>query len=710
MSNILHSDIQSFLLQLALLLFIAKTLGRLFTRWGQPSVLGEILAGVILGPSCLAYLWPEAGAVLELSTPAQAHMVEAVSLVGVLFLLFVTGLEIDFGLIRRQYRQALGVALGGLIVPLLAGYLLGHYLPESLLSSPDKRVLTSLFLSIALAISAIPVIARVLLDLGLMRRNVAQILFASAMIDDAVGWILLSAVIGLASEGVVSFSTVGGSIVSVVGFVLFSITVGRYLVVKFFDFLFDRGGLEAAFPYVVSLIFLWSAISQSLHLEAMFGAFMLGVIFALTPKLHGDSLRFLEVITHQFLAPLFFALAGLRLDLSVMANPSLAYGGILILIVAISSKLFGVYITARLLGRVGHWPALFFGSGLNARGSMGIIIASIGLSLSILTQELYSLIVMMALVTSVLAPPLLRFTVRKIEPDAEELERLRREELEKDMFFSSVRRVLVPLRLRTGGAPSDWSINEISLINKLSENSSRDVTLLSVVGDGMESAGQQFLDSVSGSIRTQSVVRKTVTGKDAGDMIIDEANKGYDLVVLGSNKGTNTSSKTVFNPLIDWVIRMTACPVVLVQGELPKNTNLDLRVLVPTNGSLAARRAAELSFSFLSGENAKLYFLKVIEEMSEHSGDSRVKRQLVFGREVLEELENFASAHNLKAKSEIRVGPDPESVILETLVRYNIDLLVLGTRVRVGGEKLYLGPRVERILSEAPCPVIVVNF
>ncbi|HEV2736481.1 MAG TPA: cation:proton antiporter, partial [Longimicrobiaceae bacterium] len=193
-----HHDVLVLVIQIALLLFVARALGEIAQRLKQPAVVGEILAGILLGPSLLSGFFPVLGEWIVPHSRTQGYLLEVVSLFGAMFLLLITGLETDLRLIRRQARTAMGASLGGILVPFGLGYALGSYLPTSLLADPERRLVFALFIATALSISAIPVIAKVLMDLKLMRRDVGQAILAAGMTDDAIGWMLLSVVLGLA--------------------------------------------------------------------------------------------------------------------------------------------------------------------------------------------------------------------------------------------------------------------------------------------------------------------------------------------------------------------------------------------------------------------------------------------------------------------------------------------------------------------------------
>lgn len=237
-----HHDVLVLLFQIALLLFAARAMGEIAQRMRQPSVVGEILAGIILGPSLISGIFPAVGAWIVPQGAVGGYLLEVVSLLGALFLLLITGLETDLGLIRQHARTAIGVSFGGILVTFGTGFALGWYLPEDLLAQPGQghRLVFSLFVATAMSISAIPVIAKVLMDMNLMRRDIGQTIIAAGMSDDTVGWILLSIVAGLAGTGVITGESVFRAVGSVVLFLLVSFTVGRWLVKRLLDLVQDE--------------------------------------------------------------------------------------------------------------------------------------------------------------------------------------------------------------------------------------------------------------------------------------------------------------------------------------------------------------------------------------------------------------------------------------------------------------------------------------
>lgn len=708
-----HHDILALLIQIAVLLFTARLLGEVAQRFGQPTVVGEILAGIVLGPSLLSGMIPALGDWIVPHNETQGHLLEAISLLGVMLLLLITGLETDIVLIRRQLRSALGAAIGGLLLPLVVGFLLGQLLPESMLVASGQRLILSLFLAIAMAISAIPVVAKVLMELNLTRRDIGQTIIAAAMIDDTVGWILLSIVIGLAGGGAITLASVGGSIGKVLILMLVSFTVGRWLIRRALIIVQNKFHIgDKTLSFVIICMFVWGALSQALELEAILGAFVVGIVFSLLSRLPVDTLHQLESITIGIFAPIFFAVAGLKVDILALLEPQLLLLTSLIVALAVFCKLVGVYIGARLIGGSNHYTALFYGSGLNARGSMGIIVASIGLSFNVLTPTMFSMIVVMAVVTSLMAPALMRWALNHITPEAQELERLKREELNRDSLVANIRRVLVPVRTRQDNLIHATQHIEARLLARIHQQTPLELTLFSVSNRSNRSASSEFLSKIEELFTGKTITKRTVIGEHVGNQILKEAQKEYDLIVIGTPEG-QTSYEALFTPIVDYLIRFAPCPTMIVHGHQAFPADWQpTRILIPTNGSLAARRAAEVAFA-LAVPDSEVTIMRVVEEnySSEHldATGTLVTRQISTARKSVEQLRQMGEFQGIAALTDVRVGIDPEVLILQAAKERQIDLIILGTSVSPMTDRLYLGPRVERIVTSAPCPVVIVN-
>jgi len=705
----LHSDILILLFQLFLLLLFARVFGELFQRMGQPTVVGEILAGVVLGPSLLGAT-PFFSDLMIVQSTNGTNLLEVVSLMGAMLLLLITGLETDLALIKHHSRSAFGTAIGGLILPLILGFGFCFLIPDSLLVDPAQRIVFSLFLATSISVSAIPVIAKVLIDLNLIRRDIGQITIAAGMIDDTAAWILLSIVLGLIEFGVVTAQNVLFSVGKVLLFLSVSFVAGKWIAAKVVSF--AQNSIKSRYKFLTILIlfsFGFGAIAQSLRLEAVLGAFIAGIIFSRIPAVPKEAIDRIESFTFGIFAPIFFAAAGLKVSLEPLLNPELLIIGIGLIVIATLSKVAGAYMGARWVGRSDHWTALSFGAGLNARGAIQIIVATIGLSFGIISQEIFSLIIIMAVVTSIMAPFMLRYTLKKVKPKDEEIARLKQEELHKDNFMSSVHRVLLPVRKRDD---FEKKLIEAKIIKKLAQNREIDLTLLTITDAQNKNDCALFLDELAKLFTNISVTKKVIVSSNAIESILDEASKSYNLILIGATE-KDKKSKMIFNPVVDNIVRLSSCPSIVVQSGFHSDSWQPDRILVPTNGSLAARRAAQVAFALASDISQEIHIIKVIEEKEDiynlDMEGSIKERQFTFAYQITEELKKLGESLSVNTFSEVEIGTDTESVILEMAKEKNFDLIVLGTDIRPGSEKLYIGPRVERVLNNAPCPVLLVN-
>ncbi|MGH8952519.1 MAG: cation:proton antiporter [Acidimicrobiia bacterium] len=695
-----HGEVLQLVVQIAVLLAAARLLGGLAKRLGQPPVVGEILAGVVLGPSLLSSLIPWVGEWILPQTEAQGYMLEVVALIGVMLLLIVTGLETDIGLIKRRIGIASGVGIGGLVVPFVTGLLLGFALPDRLLGDPSRPVVFALFVATALSISAIPVLAKILMDLDLMRREFGQTVLAAGMINDLTGWALLGVVTALASAEATSAGILLRSVAMVLIFLVATITVGRFLVERGLGFIQDRfRGRDILLTFVIVAAFGWGAFTQALHLEPVIGAFAIGILFGGLPRLPTDVVHKLESMTLAVFAPIFFAVAGLKVDLGAILEPGLLLIALVVIIVATVGKVAGAYIGARWLSGQDHWSALAYGAGLNARGAVEIVIATIGLSLGILTTEMFSIIVLMAVVTSIMAPLGLRYFLQRVEPGAEEEKRLAREEMLKGSFLGKVRRVLVPVRPRIGQVGTQ-TIQSV-LVARLGESNDISTTLLAVAGEQDRVLASSYLSSLRGVFRDKGTTTRIVSSNDPVDSILAEAEADYDLLVIGTPT-MSPSENAIFGSIIDDLIKLSKTPTLVVRGENVPDDWAPSRILVPANASTSSRNAADLAFA-IAGSDAVVTGVHVVTPTRLTGMRTNI------ALDVTADFEILATRLGQHVQTEVREAEDVETGILDAIVELDADLLVLGTSVRAGTTRLHLGPRVEYLTRLAPCPVVILN-
>ena len=286
-----------FVAEVLILVVAGRLLGELMQRVGQPSVMGHLLAGVVLGPSVFGALWPEAQQAIFPSSTAQKGMIDAVGQVGVLMLLLLAGMETDIGLARRTGRASFAVSICGIVLPFACGFALGMYLPDFLLPSPDERFPAALLLGTALSISSVKIVAVVVREMNFMRRNIGQVILASAVIDDTIGWIIIAITLSLVENSQLDWPTLAKSVIGTLVFLGVSFTIGRRLV--FWLIRWTNDHFESELP-VISL----REGSPHRSLFALAGAVSIALV---PPLLARASLVFFALHGAGALAVLVFA-------------------------------------------------------------------------------------------------------------------------------------------------------------------------------------------------------------------------------------------------------------------------------------------------------------------------------------------------------------------------------------------------------------------
>lgn len=410
------------LLQVGVLLLSATVLGKLAAHVRLPAVVGELCAGVLLGPTVLGHLSGSLFLALFPADPAQFHLLDGVGQFGLILLIGITGVEIDLDLVRRRSSQALTIGTTGLVIPLALGTCAGYLVPATLIPTSTSRAVFALFLGTALCVSAIPVIAKTLTDMNLLHRNIGQLILSAAMVDDIGGWFLLSIISALAVGGSGADGTLWWSIPRTLVVLIAAVLLARPVILLLMRWAARSGPLQTIALGTV-VMFLSAAATQALNLEAMIGAFLAGTIIGTAGPDIRTTLMPLRQTVLAVLAPFFFATAGLRIDLGALRHPSVLGLAILVLSVAVAAKFAGAFIGAR-AHRLSRWEGLALGAGLNSRGVIQIVIATAGLRLGVLTGSTYTVIILIAIVTSAMAPPVLAFAMRRIHQTSEEHMRL----------------------------------------------------------------------------------------------------------------------------------------------------------------------------------------------------------------------------------------------------------------------------------------------
>src|SRR5487761_1057310 len=432
-----------FLSQIVVLLLVGRLLGELLSRWGQPPVMGQLLAGIVLGPSVLGHVSHAAELALFPQAPPQRAMLDAVAQLGVLLLLLLTGMETDLSVMRNSGRAAVSVSLAGIAVPFLFGLLAIELLPAAMLVKPDERLLLALFIGTALAVSSVKIVAALVRELGFIRRTVGQIILAAAIIDDALGWIFVSVLLGLAQHGSIDVGGVLRSVFGTLAFLALSITVGRRLVFHVIRWTNDHFVSELPVITVILVIMgVMALATEAIGVQTVLGAFVAGVLIGESPILTRHIEEQLRGLIVALFMPVFFGLAGLATNVAALGHANMLMLTAGLIVVASVGKFSGAVLGGRLAGLTGA-ESLAVGCGMNARGSTEVIIASIGLTMGLIDESFFTAIVVMALVTTLAMPPMLRWALQRLPMRPEEAARLEREALEERGFLSRVERLLL---------------------------------------------------------------------------------------------------------------------------------------------------------------------------------------------------------------------------------------------------------------------------
>jgi Kef-type K+ transport system membrane component KefB len=391
------------LLALAVIIVTARLLGTIFDKLRQPPVIGEVLAGILLGPSLLGRVAPSVSGYL---LPANvAPFLSVLAQVGVILYMFLVGLELDTSLLRKRTHATVAVSHASIVVPFLLGCALALLLYPRLSSSDVPFAFFALFCGVAMSVTAFPVLARILTDRGVQTTRLGVTALACAAVDDVTAWCLLAFVVS-----VVKARAAGGLLTAglTVGFIAFMVLVARPLLLRLIR-AHDRSGddLNRAVLTAVIVAMLFSALAtEYIGIHAVFGAFLLGAMIPADSKIARELLHRLEDFVVVLFLPAFFAYTGMRTQVGLVSGASEWLLCLLIIVTACVGKFGGSFAAARLSG-MGWRDSASLGVLMNTRGLMELIVLNIGLDLRVISPTLFAMLVMMAIVTTMATTPVL---------------------------------------------------------------------------------------------------------------------------------------------------------------------------------------------------------------------------------------------------------------------------------------------------------------
>jgi K+:H+ antiporter len=711
-----------FFVQIASLVLVGRLLGEGMRRIGQPSVMGELIGGLVLGPSVFGALWPAAQHALFPDNAVQKGMLGAVSALGILLLLLITGMETDLKLIRKVGFSAVAVSLSGIVLPFLCGFALGEMLPEALVPDPQHRLITSLFLGTALSISSVKIVAMVVREMNFVRRNLGQVILASAVIDDTVGWIVVAIIFSLASSGHVDVLTVGQALVGVALFFGASLTIGRRLVSLSIRWSNDHMLSDAAVVSVILLIMIALALTtQLIGVHTVLGAFMAGILVGESPILTRQIDQQVRGLITGLFAPVFFGVAGLSADLSILLDPRNLLLTAGLIAVASVGKASGAFVGGK-LGGLSMRESWALACGMNARGSTEVIVATVGLSMGALSHDMFTMIVAMAVITTMAMPPMLRAALRRVPLGKEEKARLEREEFEAKSFVHRLERILVAVDDSANGKFA------ARLAGLVAGSRGMAATVLHVgrggrspKPDDQEDSAEAYLKAAAqhGTSREEdgeahkpnSVDVITRVGEKKPDQAVArEAERGYDLLVIGMRE--TTTPKGEFSEPVNRAAAGFEGPMVIVRGceqhlDDPKDSKV--RILVPITGTEASRRAAEVAIVIGRAADAVVGAVRILGRRGEGKGQqSAVNGSARSESAILEDFTALAERYEVKARVATRRRGEPAEVILRQEQQDRFNLIVMGVNRRPG-DRLYFGDVAADVGEKSQASILFVS-
>ncbi|MCE1188401.1 MAG: cation:proton antiporter [Ignavibacteria bacterium] len=403
-------DITHLLILIALLLSVARASGELFRLIKQPVIIGEIIAGIILGPSVLGHLYPGWYADLFVKSPTVSVALDGLVQIALVMLLLIYGLEVDLSMVMKQGKTAFLTSIMSFAVPFICGFAGGFFAPGLLGAGPNVNPLVfGLFLGVAFSITALPVVARTLMDLGLFKSNIGSTIIASAMGIDFIGWLIFSVILGLLGKEITPFGFTGTFLVTIV-FVVFLLVFGRKLINRLLPFIQSKFSFPGGvLNFVLILGFFGAAFTEYIGIHAIFGAFIIGMAIGDSPHLREQTREIIQQFVTNIFAPLFFISIGLKADF--IGNFNLFYV-VLFIGVAFVTKIAGSMAGA-IWGGLRKNDALIVGFGMNSRGAMEIILGLLALQYKVIGEEVFVTLVLMALVTSLSSAPLMSYFMNR---------------------------------------------------------------------------------------------------------------------------------------------------------------------------------------------------------------------------------------------------------------------------------------------------------
>lgn len=399
-----------FLVSISLMLLTARIFGEIFTKLNQPSVIGEILAGIILGPTIFGTLFPNQ---FNIFFPSEGEVkigIDGLTNLSVILLLLVSGMEVDLTVVISNRKKAFFTSVLGIVIPFITGFLVAYFFPHLMgIENEETKLIFALFMGTALSISALPVIAKTLMDLNIFKSEIGFIIISAAMLNDIIGWLIFSIILGMMGESHSNFSF-GETLLYTFIFIIIVLLFLRRLINQIINWIQEKLSFPSAIlNFLIILGLIGAVVTQFIGIHAVLGAFIIGVSIGESEALKERTREIINQFVTNIFAPLFFVSIGLGVNFISNFDLNIT---LIILMLAILGKVFGSYLGAK-IGGLNKNDSLLVGFGMNSRGTMEIILGLLAFNSGIINQSVFVALVIMALVTSIASGPAMNYLLKK---------------------------------------------------------------------------------------------------------------------------------------------------------------------------------------------------------------------------------------------------------------------------------------------------------
>ncbi len=708
MQSLSENQLLLALVAVATILLVGRGAAEVARRLRQPEVLGELLGGFLLGPSVFGALVPAAYRTLFLDR-AVGDGLSLLSWIGAILLLLVAGLEVDLHILRAEARPG-ALAAAGAIVPSIV---VGAFFARMALHASFTG---GLFLGLVLSVTAVSVVAKILIERDALRRGYAQVALAAGVASEVLVWLLIAVVSALhgGSPILAGLRSAGLALL----FFLAMMTLGKRFTFWAMRRMADlthivRGELSL----VVLLAFLAAALTQGLGLHALLGAFVFGVLLSQAPRATLPLKERVQTLTVSLFAPIFFVLAGMRVDIFALGSAS-AIGALLLLFVVASLVKGGLGALGARLGGLPTWEAALVGVGLNLKGGTDVIVAILGVELGLLPARLYTMYAIVAILTVLVSPPLLAVLEKKAPPGRAELARLNREEARRRAYLPTLERVLAPVLPELCPAAAAWVVERIAVAKGM-EGEIFDITEFAVEPPrGRESPSVAALAEAdqslheAGRLPQVELSQRHASGHTDALRAILAAAAGHGLIAIGAPTPAAGDADTLsLGELQERLIDEATTDVLVVVGDDKVLAATPIaRILVAVNGFEYSLAAGDVAAYVAKATGAELVLLTVAHaKMDPLFWDENEHRGLLeAGYRVLRELTFRIGRLGVRTNEKVELGEDPGAEIVRELRRQPYQLVVLGALDRGSEDHMDLGGHIRTVLVEGATPAVLL--